>query len=94
MAERREECPAKIVGPNYEETTIAQKPSVAKDKEERNSLTEQQKQQESGGKRTIQRLNEESGHQENVVLSTWRWCKQGWLHLSQTTDCWSSPRSS
>ena len=25
-----------------------------------------------GGKRMIQRLNEESGHQENAVLSTWR----------------------
>ena len=24
------------------------------------------------GKRMIQRLNEESGHQENAVLSTWR----------------------
>ena len=34
--------PAKIVGPNGEETAIAQKPSVAEDKEERNGLTEQQ----------------------------------------------------
>ena len=42
MAERRDERPAKIVGPNYEETTIAQKPSVAEDNEERNGLTEQQ----------------------------------------------------
>ena len=42
MAERRDERPAKIVGPNYEETTIAQKPSVAEGNEERNGLTEQQ----------------------------------------------------
>ena len=42
IAERRDERPAKIVGPNYEETTIAQKPSVAQDNEERNGLTEQQ----------------------------------------------------
>ena len=27
---------------------------------------------EEGGKRMIQRLNEESGRQENAVLSTWR----------------------
>ena len=31
-----------------------------------------------GGKRMIQRLKEESGRQENAVLSTWRWCKQSW----------------
>ena len=42
-----------------------------------------------GGKRMIQRLNEESGYQKNAVLSTWRWCKQGWPRLSQMTDCWS-----
>ena len=42
MAERRDERPTKIEGPNYEETTTAQKPSVAKDNEERNGLTEQQ----------------------------------------------------
>ena len=42
IAERRDERLAKIVGPNYEETTIAQKPSVAEDNEERNGLTEQQ----------------------------------------------------
>ena len=42
MAERRDERPAKIVGPNYEETTITQKPSVAEGNEERNGLTEQQ----------------------------------------------------
>ena len=47
-----------------------------------------------GGKRMIQRLNKESGHQENVVLSTWRWRKQGWLGMSQTTDCWPRPQSS
>ena len=35
-----------------------------------------------GEKRMIQRLNEESGHQENVVMSTWKSCKQGWLRLS------------
>ena len=43
-----------------------------------------------GGKRMIQRLNEENGRQENTVLSTWRRCKQGWPRLSQTTD--RSPR--
>ena len=41
-----------------------------------------------GGKRMILRLNKESGCQENVVLSTWRWCKQGCPRLSQTTDHW------
>ena len=30
-----------------------------------------------GGKRMIQRLNKESGRQENAALSTRRWCKQG-----------------
>ena len=38
MAKRKDEHPAKIFGPNYEETTIAQKPSVAKDNEERKWL--------------------------------------------------------
>ena len=38
MAKRRDEHPAKIFGPKYEETTIAQKPSVAKDNEERKWL--------------------------------------------------------
>ena len=47
-----------------------------------------------GRKRMIQRLNEESGRQENVVLSTWRRCKQGWPLLSQTTDRWPRPRAS
>ena len=47
-----------------------------------------------GGKRMIQRLNEESGRQENTVLSTWRWCKQALLLLSQTADRWPRPRSS
>ena len=46
-----------------------------------------------GGKRMIQRLNEENGRHENTVLSTWRWCKQGWPRLSQTTDCWPCPHS-
>ena len=46
-----------------------------------------------GGKRMIQRLNEENGCQGNTVLSTWRRCKQGWPHLSQTTDCWPRPHS-
>ena len=45
------------------------------------------------GKRMIQRLNEENGRQENTVLSTWRWCKQGWPRLSQTTDHWPRLRS-
>ena len=30
-----------------------------------------------GGKKMIQRLNEENGRHENTVLSTWRRCKQG-----------------
>ena len=46
-----------------------------------------------GGKRMIQRLNEENGRHENTVLSTWRWCKQGWLRLSQATDRWPRLRS-
>ena len=46
------------------------------------------------GKRMIQRLNEESGHQKNAVLSTWRWCKHCWLRLSQTSDRWPHPHSS
>ena len=41
----------------------------------------------------ILRPNEENGRQENTVLSTWRWCKQGWPRLSQTTDRWPRPRS-
>ena len=48
---------------------------------------------EGWGKWMIQRLNEESGHQESVVLSTWRWCKKGWLRLSQTTYRWPRSRS-
>ena len=46
-----------------------------------------------GGKRTIQRPNEENGRQENTVLRTWRWCEQGWPRLSQTTYRWPRPRS-
>ena len=46
-----------------------------------------------GGKRMIPRLNEENGRQENTVPSTWKWCKQGWPRLSQTTDRWPRPRS-
>ena len=46
-----------------------------------------------GGKRMIKRLNEENGSHENTVLSTWRWCKQGWPRLSQTTDRWPRSRS-
>ena len=40
-------------------------------------LTEEEYSGRDGGKRMIQRINEENGHQENTVLSTWRWCKQG-----------------
>ena len=43
-------------------------------------------------KRTIQRLNEACGLQENAVLRTWSWCKQGWLHSSNQTDCWLTTR--
>ena len=46
-----------------------------------------------GGKRMIKRLNEENGSHENTVLSTWRWCKQGWPRLNQTTDRWPRSRS-
>ena len=46
-----------------------------------------------GGERMIQRLNEEKGRYGNTVLSTWRWCKQGWPRLSQTTDRWPRSRS-
>ena len=35
MAKRRDERPANIVAPNYEETTIAQNPGVAEDNVER-----------------------------------------------------------
>ena len=70
MTKRRDERPAKIVGQNYVETTIAQTPRVTEDNEERNGLTEQQKQRESNGKRMIRRLNETSGRQENAVLNT------------------------
>ena len=94
MAKRRDEGPAKIVAPNYEETTIAQKPDVAEDNVERRRFDRNsKKQRESDGKRMIQRLNEENGRQENTVPSTWRWCKQGSPCLSQTTDCWPRPRS-
>ena len=73
MAKRRDEHPAKLVGPNYEETTIAQKSSVDEDNEERKRLYRTvKKQRKSDGKRMIQRPNEGSGCQENVVLSTWR----------------------
>ena len=47
----------------------------------------------NGGKRMIQRPNEENDRQESVVLSAWRWFKQGWPRLSQTTDRWPRPRS-
>ena len=40
-----------------------------------------------GGKRMIQRLNEEEWLQGNAVLSTWRWCKHGWPCLSH----WLTP---
>ena len=94
MAKRRDERPANIVAPNYEETTIAQNPGVAEDNVERKRFDRNsKKQRESDGKRMIQRLNEENGRHENTVLSTWRWCKQGWLRLSQTTDRWPRSRS-
>ena len=94
MAKRRDERPANIVAPNYEETTIAQNPGVAEDNVERKRFDRNsKKQRESDGKRMIQRLNEENGRHENTVLSTWRWCKQGWPRLSQTTDRWPRSRS-
>ena len=48
---------------------------------------------EGWGKRMIQRLNEENCRHKNTVLSTWRWCKQGWPRLSQTTDRWPCSHS-
>ena len=74
MAKRRDERPANIVAPNYEETTNAQNPGVAEENVERkNGLTATaKKQRESGGKRMIQRLNEENCRHENTVLSTWK----------------------
>ena len=76
MAKRRDERPANIVAPNYEETTIAQNPGVAEENVERKWFDRNSKKQgESGGKRMIQRLNEENCRHENTVLSTWRWCK-------------------
>ena len=73
---------------------LHKKPSVAEDNEERKTVwTNSKKQQESDGKRMIQRLNEENGRQENTVLSTWSWCEQGWPQLSQTTDRWPRPCS-
>ena len=53
-------------------------------------LSVEKKGRRDGGKRMIQRLNEENGHQENTV---WRWCKQGWPRLSQMTDRWPRPWS-
>ena len=92
MAKRRDERPANIVAPNYEETTIAQNPGVAEDNVERKRFDRNsKKQREWDGKRMIQRLNEENGRHENTVLSTWRRCKQGRPRMSQTTDRW--PRS-
>ena len=56
-----------------------------------------EKQTERGGKKVKDCLvtfkNEENGRYENTVLSTWRWCKQGWPRLSQTTDRWPRSRS-
>ena len=70
MAKRRDEGPAKIVAPNYEETTTAQKPGVAEDNVERRRFDRNsKKQRESDGKRMIQRLNEENGRQENTDAS-------------------------
>ena len=54
---------------------------------------EELRERRDGGKRMIQRLNEENGRRENTVLSTWRRCKQGWPRLSQTTDRWPRSRS-
>ena len=75
MAKRRDERPANIVAPNYEETTIAQNPGVAEDNVERKRFdrhSKKKKLRESDVKRMIQRLKEENGRHENTVLSTWR----------------------
>ena len=72
MAKRRDERPAFIVTPNYEETMIAQNPGVAEDNVERKRFDRNsKKQRESEGKRMIQRLKEENGRNENTALSTW-----------------------
>ena len=69
------------------------KPSKCKAKKQGGGGLE--KQTERGGEKVEDCLvtfkNEENGRHENTVLSTWRWCKQGWPRLSQTTDRW--PRS-
>ena len=51
---------------------IAQKPSLAKGNKEMKLLdkTAKNSENQSHVKRMIQRLNKESGYQENVVLST------------------------
>ena len=67
MAKRRDERSAKIVAPNYEETTIAQKPGVAEDNvESRRFDRNSKKQRESDGKRMIQRLTEENGRRKTL----------------------------
>ena len=82
MAKRRDEHPAKIVGPSYEETTIALKPSVAEDNEERKRLYRTvKKQRESDGKRMIQRLN---------ARKTLYWAHGGDTSMAER---WPRPRS-
>ena len=87
---QRLNIPPTLLAQIMKKQRFAQKPRVAKDNKDRKLLdrTAKNSENQSHVNRMIQRLNKESGCQENVVLSTWRWCKQGWLSLSQMTDCW------
>ena len=70
--------PTKIVGPNYEETMIAQKASLTKDNKERKLLdrTAKNSENQSHVNRMIKRRNKEGGHQDNVVLTSY-WAHEG-----------------
>ena len=87
---QRLNIPPTLLAQIMKKQRFAQKPSVAKDNKDRKlpDRTAKNSGNPSHVNRMIQRLNKESGCQENVVLSTWRWCKQGWLSLSQMTDRW------
>ena len=74
MAKRREEYPAKIVGQNKAKLRRNNDCTKAKrsrrQRRKKTALPHSKKQQESDAKRMIQRPNEESGCQENALLST------------------------
>ena len=95
MAKCREKCPAKTLNPKTKtkKQRLHKSQHIWRQWRKKTAWLNTKKQQESDSKRMIQRLSEESGQQENTVLSTWKWCKQGWLHLSQRTDHWPRPCS-